>query len=78
MVLAGMKSIFLVGFFNSFFFKGDFKYLPCSMVEGDRKIKHCRLFKNSFHDAVSCLLVNVKIAIESDLLAFCILGNAYL
>ena len=77
MVLAGMKSIFLVGFFNSFFSKGDFKYLPCSMVEGDEKFKHCRLFKNSFHDAVSCLLVNVKIAIESDLLASCILGDAY-
>ena len=61
-----------------FFSKGDFKYLPCSMVEGDKKIKHCRLFKNSFHDAVSCLLVNVKIAIESDLLAFWILGDAYL
>ena len=36
------------------------------------------MLKNSFHDAVSCLLVNVKIAIESDLLAFWILGDAYL
>lgn len=41
------------------------------MVEGDEKFKYCRLSKklpshtfDSFHEAVSYLLVKVKIAVE--------------